>query len=122
MAEMTPHTSKLTSTGSELTPSTSKLTPARNEPTYSDAMSKIESTSIAAKLKNCPLCDGLTISRIAIDVRPNPGFNLLKLTVRCTKCGCSRTTDIEICDTSFDEVVRAISKATDEWNRRVENG
>lgn len=82
----------------------------------------IENTSVAAKLKNCPLCDGTTLSRISCEFNTPPRRSRLELTIRCTKCGCSRTTDIEICDTSFDEVVRAINQAVDEWNRRAENG
>ena len=82
----------------------------------------IENTSIAAKLKSCPLCGGLAISRIAFEIKSLPNHSRLKFTVRCTKCGCSRTTDIEICDTSFDDIIREIYKATDEWNRRAENG
>ena len=75
-----------------------------------------EPVSISAKLKPCPLCGGATLTRAEI-IR----VNNLGLTVNCLKCGCRRTTTIEILDTSFDAILRAIYKATDEWNRRAED-
>lgn len=81
----------------------------------------IENTSVAVKLRRCPFCNGVALTRVTIK-QETPHKKYLNFTIKCLKCDCSRTTTIDLCDTSFDDILRGISKAIDEWNRRVDNG
>lgn len=74
--------------------------------------------AIQIEIKKCPLCGGATLTRA--EVIQVPHYSNLDLTIKCLKCDLRRTTTIEMLDKSFYEIIRAIEKAVDEWNRRDE--
>ena len=74
--------------------------------------------AIQIEIKKCPLCGGATLTRE--EVIQAAHHSNLDLTIKCLKCNLRRTTTTEMLDKSFCEIIRAIEKAVDGWNRRAE--
>ncbi len=68
---------------------------------------------------NCPLCGGETITRVGVVI--SQINHKLELKIECLECGCTKTTRVKVCDTSFDTLISAMNDATIEWNRRAYN-
>lgn len=79
----------------------------------------MQGKAVQDEIKVCPLCGGATLTRA--EVIQAAHHSNLDLTIKCVKCGCRRTTTLEMLDKSFGEVVFAMHKAIDEWNRRADN-
>lgn len=73
-----------------------------------------------AELKPCPFCGSEPITRVR-DFCTSMQKLTLTCSVGCPKCSVYQRVGIELCDTSFEELSKAMDDAIDAWNRRVAN-
>lgn len=71
------------------------------------------------ELSPCPICGSKVYSRIEFRGN-NCSTKIFDLVIRCDNhnCGLKKTTRLEICDTPFDDVIKAIDNAVASWNKR----
>lgn len=60
----------------------------------------------------CPFCRKDPSTRIILK------SNCIRLSVICFKCGVSMSLDLEICDSTFDDIRTALETITSKWNTR----
>lgn len=64
------------------------------------------------ELLPCPFCREDPSTRIILK------NNCIRLSVICFKCGVSMSFDLEICDSTFDDIRTALETITSKWNTR----
>lgn len=72
-------------------------------------------------LKPCPFCGGKSITRFVVTkIEGFAAANTSALcTVECGECGVKKGTELELCETNFDEIADAMLETVEEWNRRA---
>lgn len=60
----------------------------------------------------CPFCRKDPSTRIILKDK------FIQLSVVCFKCGVSMSLDLEICDSTFDDIRIALETITSKWNTR----
>lgn len=71
-----------------------------------------------SELKPCPFCGDLPITKVRV-TQMGGDTDIIDFSVACQSCGTDKTVRLRIFTTAkFDDVFRAISEATDAWNKR----
>lgn len=71
-------------------------------------------------LKPCPFCGDKDIYTRFEYKGNNCSTLLIDLEICCKGCGIRKKKRLEICDTSFDDINKAMCEAVEDWNRRAD--
>ena len=78
-------------------------------------------SKVKTDLLPCPICGSKVYSKVEFR-GSNCATKIFDLNIQCQNhnCGLKKTTRLEICDTSFDDVINAINYAVTSWNKRYD--
>ena len=71
------------------------------------------------KIKPCPFCGCEAKTKIGGRYFDCEKF-IVNLTVKCQKCDCGKTLQIDLIDVTFDELMENCKKVIEVWNTRKE--
>ena len=74
--------------------------------------SAVRQVTDRGELLLCPFCREDPSTRIILKDK------FIQLSVMCFKCGVSMSLDLEICDSTFDDIRIALETITSKWNTR----